>query len=306
MADKARTGVPETPELLTTTEVATFVARGYLSFPALVDADVNVAAIEELEKILAAWGTSERSLAPNSGQSAEEIYPDPSAIGTVLRHPRVSGAIRSLLGQGAVFDHDFVHMRPPHDPTSQRLHADAIVDPNTAFDIQIFYFPHEVARDGGGTGFVPGTHLRRIHETDVGRYQHMLGEQQWSGPAGSVLIFHHGLWHRGMANPGDLTRLMYKIRLNPTVPQVRKWNTSDLEELQNSRSDHIFAQFDQSKVAWTLRHREPWMGEADFRLELLNRAKLWRYLTGDNGYDIDWYLTRIEGHQDLDHAEGRA
>ena len=77
-----------------------------------------------------------------------------------------------------------------------------MIDPNTAFDIQIFYFPHEIRPGGGGTGFVPGTHLRRVHETQVGRYRHLSGERQWEGPAGSIVVFHHGLWHRGMPNPG--------------------------------------------------------------------------------------------------------
>ena len=36
------------------------------------------------------------------------------------------------------------------------------------------------------------------------------------------------------------------------------------------------------------------MGEADHRLELANRAALWRYLTDDDGFDVDYYLTRTE------------
>ena len=30
------------------------------------------------------------------------------------------------------------------------------------------------------------------------------------------------------------------------------------------------------------------------RLETVQRAKLWRYLTGDPSFDVDWYLTRTE------------
>ena len=36
------------------------------------------------------------------------------------------------------------------------------------------------------------------------------------------------------------------------------------------------------------------MGEQDHRLEVIARAELWRYLTGDEGFDLDWYHTRIE------------
>ncbi len=289
----------DAPGGLTTQEVATFVARGFLEFRAAIPDELNAAAIDELERIQQTWGSPDRPFAPNSGDSFADIYPEPSAIGAVLRHPSVLRVVDGLVGRDCVFDHDFVHLRPPRDLSMQALHADAVIDPNTAFDIQIFYFPHTVEPGAGGTGFVPGTHLRRVHETQVGRYRHLLGQRDWSGPAGTIVVFHHGLWHRGMPNDSDERRLMYKIRLNPTRPQVRLWDTSDLDAVQNDPSDHIFARFDMGKIGMTLRHTEPWMGVADHRLEEIARAQLWRYLTGDDGYDLDWYLTRLAGRARL-------
>lgn len=285
--------------LLTTAQMAEFVARGFLALPAVVPEDLAGAATEEMGRILATWGSPERPHAPGSGQPLSDIYPDPSAIGAILRLPVVAGALRSLLGPDPVFDHDFVHYKPAGDRSRQPLHQDAMVDPTLAFDVQLFLFPHEVAPGAGGTGFVPGTHLRRVHETDVGRYVHVAGEEQWSGPAGSVLVFHHGLWHRGMPNPSDTDRLMYKIRLNPTGPQQRHWDTADLAAMQNGPDDHLFARFRTDSVAAALRRREAWQGEADHRLELANRAALWRYLTGDDTFDVDWYLTRTEARARL-------
>ena len=290
------------PVLLTTAQVAEFVARGVLPLPAVVPAEANDAASEELGQILSTWGSPNRPFAPSSGQHLSEIYPEPSAIGAVLRLPEVAGAITSLVGADPVFDHDFVHHKPAGDPFGQPLHQDAMIDPSLAFDIQLFYFPHEVAPGAGGTGYVPGTHLRRVHETDVGRYKHMAGQQQWAGPAGTILIFHQGVWHRGMPNPSETDRLMYKIRLNPTEPQVRLWDTSDLAAMQNGPEDHMFATFRFDSVAAVLRHREPWAGEADQRLEMANRARLWRYLTGDDHFDVDWYLTRTEARAALEDA----
>lgn len=284
---------------LTTEQVATFVARGFLPLPGVVPDEVNGAAMDELDRIMQTWGSPERPYAPTSGQRLSQIYPEPSAIGAVLRHPTVEGALVSLLGPDPVFDHDFVHHKPAGDPSGQFLHQDAMIDPTTAFDVQLFYFPHEVGADGGGTGFVPGTHLRRVHETDVGRYVHVAGERQWEGPAGSVVLFHQGLWHRGMPNPSDRARTMYKIRLGPASPQVLHWDTTDLAARQNGPEDHIFATFRMDSVAGILRHREPWMGEADHRLELANRATVWRHLTGDDRFDVDWYLTRIEARAAL-------
>ena len=279
--------------LLTTDEVATFVARGFLEYPGAIPDDLNLAAIEECDRILATWGSRDRPFAPESGAGWGAIYPEPSAIGAVLRRPEVTRIVDSLVGSDAAFDHDFVHLRPPGDRAFQALHADAVIDTNTAFDIQIFYFPHRIGPGGGGTGFVPGTHLRRVHETQVGRYRHLRGERQWEGPAGSIVVFHHGLWHRGMPNPGAMRRLMYKIRLNPTRPQVQLWDASDLESRQSTPNDHIFATFDTGRVGMILRHREPWMGEQDHRLELMARTRLWRYVTGDTTFDLDWYHTRL-------------
>ena len=286
------TGAP--PQLLSTAEMASFVARGFLRLDAVVPDEINQEATEELEAILATWGSDARPHAPATLQPLTDVYPEPSAIGRMLRLPRVAGALQSLVGADAVFDHDFVHRRDAGDPTTQWLHADAIIDPSLAFDIQAFYFPHDVAPGEGGTRFVPGSHFRQVNEADVGRYQHVVGEEQFAGHAGTVLIFHHGLWHGAMPNQGDRARLMYKIRLNPTRPQVRLWDTGDLDEMQNGPDDHMFARFRFDSVAAVLRSTEPWYEQGTDRLELVQRARLWRYLSGDDTFDVDYYLTRIE------------
>jgi hypothetical protein len=285
---------PVDAELLSTAEVASFVARGFLRLDAAVDDEVNRAAVDEMGTILATWGSEDRPHAPATLEPLTAVYPEPSAIGRMLRTPRVAGALHSLVGPDAVFDHDFVHLRTAGDPTTQWLHCDAIVDPSLAFDVQLFYFPHAVAPGEGGTRFVPGSHFRQVNEADVGRYQHVVGEEQFAGPAGSVLIFHHGLWHGAMPNRGGDDRLMYKIRLNPTRPQVRLWDTGDLADLQNGPEDHVFARFRMDSVAAILRSVEPWYEQGTDRLELVHRARLWRYLTGDDDFDVDYYATRIE------------
>ncbi|MGI9601981.1 MAG: phytanoyl-CoA dioxygenase family protein, partial [Acidimicrobiales bacterium] len=180
----------------------------------------------------------------------------------------------------------------------QPLHVDAVTDSaNLAFDIQLFYFPHEVVPGEGGTRFVPGSHLRRVISAGLDRYQHIVGEQQYSGPAGTVLVFHHGMWHAGQPNAGSSDRWMHKVRLNPTRPQVLGWDTTDLEALHNPPTDHIFARIQADSVAHTFRTNHRWHSVNDSRNEQIQRARLWRYLTGDETYDVDHYLTRLEGHE---------
>ena len=46
-------------------------------------------------------------------------------------------------------------------------------------------------------------------------------------------------------------------------------------------------------VAAILMTPEPWFEQDTGRLELVNRVKLWRYLTDDPTYDADYWLTRL-------------
>jgi hypothetical protein len=292
--------------------MAQFVASGYLRFDAVVPADVNEQAMVELPALFSSWveqysavvggGAVERDgdgPTRRSGTSLSDAYRPDSALGRMVRVPEIAGAIASLVGTRPVFDHHFAHLKMAGDLSAQRLHCDAIVDPMTAFDIQLFWFPHDVEVGAGGTRYVPGSHLHRADNDHIGRYQHLLGDEYFSGPAGTVLIFHHGLWHAGAPNRSDALRVMGKVRLNPTEPQVRLWDTSDLDE-RNLADDHIFAVTDPGSTASILRQRQPWYTESTYRHELVQRAKLWRYLTGDERFDVDWYLTRQEARGRLE------
>lgn len=257
---------------LTSAQMAQFVAAGFLRFDAVAGAGTNRAAMAVIEKGLPGV---------TAGTPLSQAYADQPAIAEILALPQVAGAIASLVGPGPLVDHHATHVRPARGGESQHLHADAIIDTRTAFDIQLMYYPHEVTPEMGGTLIVPGSHLRRINESDIGRYQNLLGQVPLVCPAGTVLILHHGMWHCGRRNDSDQARYMYKIRLNPTVRQVRLWDTADL---------------DVPGVGEALRQRFLWYENATGRLEFTNRAKLWRHLTGDEGYDLDYWLTRIENN----------
>lgn len=299
--------------LLSTDQMASFVARGFLRFEGVVPPDVNAQAMEELPSLFRSWldefrgstratgsardGDDEAPL-PRSGTVLDAAYPLDSAFGRMVRVPVIAGAIASLVGQGPVVDHHFVHIKAAGDRTAQGLHCDAIIDHGPAFDIQLFWFPHDVAPHEGGTRFVPGSHLRRVNMDDVSRYQHLAGDQFHSGPAGTVLIFHHGLWHAGAPNHGSRDRVLGKLRLNPTVAQVRLWDTTDLDR-RSRPDDHVWARTDPDTVASRLRRSEEWYEPSVHRLETVQRSLLWRYLSGDPAFDVDWYLTRTERREAL-------
>tara|TARA_B100000586_G_scaffold254725_2_gene216248 strand:+ start:607 stop:1488 length:882 start_codon:yes stop_codon:yes gene_type:complete len=286
--------------LLTTRQMASFVADGYLRFDALVPDGLNHRASDEMGRLREERFTGDGLRPPATGTLLEACYPPPSVIGEYLRLPGVQGIIRSLLGPDPTFDHDWTHHIPAGTAEGQHLHTDAIADSDDpTFDIQLFWFPHEVRPGEGGTRFVPGSHLHRVQPSALDRYQHIAGEEQFAGPAGTVLVFHHGLWHAGQPNPGPDDRWMHKVRLNPTQPQVLQWDTADLAELHNDPSDHVFARMQPDSVAHAFRAWHPWHGVTTYRNEQVQRARLWRYLTDDDTYDVDHYLTRLEGRARL-------
>lgn len=299
--------------LLTTDQMASFVARGFLRLDAVVPAEINEQAMEELPRLFLTWLDEFRGVSavhvtapddsddvglPRSGTTLDDAYAPDSAFGRMVRVPAIAGAIASLVGAAPVVDHHFVHIKRAGDLHAQGLHCDAIIDRGPAFDIQLFWFPHDVAPREGGTRFVPGSHLRRVNMDDVARYHHLAGEEYFAGDAGTVVIFHQGLWHAGAPNHGTRDRVMGKLRLNPTQPQVRLWDTSDLDA-RNRSDDHMFARMEPGTVAAELRRSEPWYEPSVHRLETVQRSLLWRYLTGDPGFDVDWYLTRTERRDSL-------
>ena len=266
--------------------MAQFVANGYLRFDAVVPEAINRAMLEDI-----AGG---RVRAEPAGTRLSRCYRG-STVRSLLELPPIAGAIESLVGEDPLFDHQAVHTRPPREPFGQRLHADAVIDTRTAFDIQLMYYPHEVTLEMGGTLLVPGSHFRRINEMDVARYQNLLGQVRLTCPAGTMLILHHGLWHCARRNGSDRERMMLKIRLNPRVPQIRLWNTDDLDGREElNKALYTGEPQGEDDIQSILSHPEPWFDDGAARLEVINRVKLWRSLSGRPGFDADYWLSRLE------------
>ncbi len=273
--------------LLSSKQMATFVAKGYLRFDELIPQEINDAVMAEIDK----GGIK----AAPAGTPLSECYPAPSAIGQMLRLPEVQGIIQSLVGPDPLFDHHAIHVRQPNEDSAQALHGDSIIDTRMHFDIQLMYFPHDVPLEMGGTLIVPGSHFRRINEADIARYQNFIGQVPMVCKAGSLLALHHGIWHCGRQNKTDRVRYMYKIRLNPRVRQLRLWNTDDLPA-DHGKHKPIFTRETNAieDVQTILGRQEPWFEDAGGRLEIVNRVKLWRFLTGDDNFDVHYWLTRLE------------
>jgi hypothetical protein len=283
---------------LTTHEIARFVARGYLMFPALTPPELGERYAEE----------SGRRVVPEvpAGTPLASAYPEGSALHGLVTDPAVRGILDSLVGPGPVVDHHFVHLtlgraereaNGMHRPfPAQHWHQDSTIDTRAGFDVQIMWYPHEVTPDMGGTRYLPGSHLRIVSEAAIGRYQNIRGQRHVVCPAGSLLVLHHGLWHGGGSNSSDTTRHMVKIRLHPTVPQVRLWDLADFTDAARAQRPIFWRPTPRGEgdLHDILCEYQPWYEADTARLEFVNRIRLFRYLLGDDTFDADYWLTRLE------------
>jgi len=304
--------------LLHAHDMARFAARGFLRLDAVVPADINEQFLAEVgdigapqpgQKMRRTYGQllAQADIPEvGGGTPLAQTYRPGSALARLLDLPVVAGAIRSLVGEDPAFDHHFLHVTFPaayHEAgggenVSQHTHQDSTIDPRQAFDVQIMYYPHAVTREMGGTRFIPGTHLRKVSEAALGRYQNIRGQQHMACEAGTLLFLHSGVWHGGGVNHSDRTRTMFKIRMNPSRSQQRMFDTSTLERTDGQRPIFYVKSPQPQTVEQILMTPEPWFEDDTGRLEMLNRVKLWRYITGDPTYDADYWLTRLENLAD--------
>lgn len=232
----------EEPDLrLNTLEVARFVSQEFLRFDLLVPEPLNERFMKEAEQGPPVGGPAGTPLSETDRGSV---------MAEILRPPKVAAVIQSLVGTDCLFDHQGTHFNPPASVfeskgipvLAQHTHQDSTIDLRTAFDIQMFYYPHDVTPEMGGT------------------------------------------------------RFMLKIRMNPTVRQVRLWNTRDLTpEMAQAQVIFDFGKpYDPNDLQRVPCQPQPWFEFDTGRLEYINRIKLWRHLLGDDAFDAHHWMTRIE------------
>jgi hypothetical protein len=284
--------MPDRGRLLSSEQMAYFADEGFLRWDGIIPAGLCGRLVAEFGGTRLGLPGRDHPYNRPLGQMLEGPWRG-TAIAEVLALPAVRGLIASLVGNEPLYDHHVNHVRPPHEfrPMSGggSIHQDFAVDVRPfTFDINLSIFPHAVPAGMGGTLLVPGSHFRRIHDNNLYRYQHMRGALQVVCPAGTIVAWHGALWHAGRPNHSDQPRTMFKLRLNPTAPQVRLWDTSDL------------ATFDPLPI---LRRGQPWM--SNHLIEYMHRARLWRYLSGNPAFDIEGFWTRVGIAFDADRADPR-
>jgi hypothetical protein len=258
--------------LLTSKQMAKFVASGYLKFDDMVPKDLSEACLEEMKNQKRGFYAV--------GTPFEKTWPKGTALGSAFRLPQVRGLIHSLVGPNPLYDHHAAHFKGPKQMAGPNTHQDSVIDfRENYFDIQLSLFPADTPDEMGGTFLIPGTQYRNVRTGEIRFYQHMRGKIWASCAAGAIFVWNTRVWHGARSNHTDQDRFMYKLRLNPTRPQIRNFDTSDLDD---------------PEIAGILSTNHGWEGN-DYRYETMRRVRLWRYVSGQPDFDIgERFLRRIE------------
>jgi hypothetical protein len=260
--------------LLNSKQMAEFVSSGYLKFDDMVPKDLSAACLEEMK-------TRKQGGYFAVGTPFEETWPKGTALGDAFRLPQVKGMIQSLVGPDPLYDHHAAHFMGAKQMRGPNTHQDSVIDfRENYFDVQLSLFPADTPDEMGGTFLMPGTQFRNVRTSEITFYQHMRGKVWASCTAGTMYVWNTRVWHGARSNHTDQDRYMYKLRLNPTHPQIRNFDTSDLDD---------------PEIDGILSKSYGWDAGSENRYERIRRVRLWRYLSGQPQFDIgERFLRRIE------------
>ena len=201
-------------------------------------------------------------------------------MGDAFRLPQVQGLIHSLVGPDPLYDHHAAHLTKAEQTKGPNMHQDSVIDfRDHYFDIQLSLFPADTTDEMGGTFLVPGTQFRNVRTGEISIYHHMRGKIWATCPAGTMYVWNTRVWHGARSNYTDRDRFMYKLRLNPTRPQVCNFDTADLDD---------------PEIGGILSTNHGWEGN-EHRYELMQRVRLWRFVSDQPNYDVgERFMRRIE------------
>lgn len=256
----------ERQHLLTASQMARFVTDGFLMLERLVPQEVNEAVYADERRLESA---------------GYQFWRESDAVRAAFELPQVKGAVQSFVGVNPGYDHSYLHIVRGGHRIGQEWHADSVIDTRPfAFDVQAFYFAHDAPDEMGPTLVLPGSHLRKANTSSIARYKNILGQRRLAAPAGTIVFMHHGIWHCAQPNMTDQTRYVFKLRLRPGEAQRGLFNTDGYD------SDEVSAIIRQGY--------QKWQGN-EARLDHVQRARFWRYITGDDAIDVSFEgaLTRM-------------
>ena len=252
--------------LLSDGEVAEFIVKGYHLVEPELPAGLNESIANQLD-----------ALDHNPGDAITEAVPE---LWQVLDHPRVQGALISLLGKEyEVQSHRHWHCKQPHSG-HMNWHQDGLNNRDTLINRFLgLYYPTDITPDMGPTVIVPGTQFRNAPTDRMAHYTNIRGQVPLVVKAGTVAFTHYDLWHGTAANRSDHKRHMIKFLFRRTKENEQpSWNhdpqSSDKTTDWNARDTAA----DPNNI---LNFSNPLqVSQSDHYKERAIRRKNWDYLMG--------------------------
>ncbi|MEM7534322.1 MAG: HEAT repeat domain-containing protein [Chloroflexota bacterium] len=204
------------PVLLTDPQMQSFIREGYIVLRPDMPSSYHSMIYNRIEKII-----------EDDGNPRNNLLPAVPELMDLFEHPVVHGAMSSILGPDYFLNfHRHVHDRPPGGK-DQKMHKDSLHNSRFAVDkktrhhhtrwTMLLYYPQNTPVLLGPTGIVPKSQYLNID------WPADEGDTPLDGDAGTVVIIHYDLLHRGMANHHDSTvrqmvKFLFTRMSEPTEP----------------------------------------------------------------------------------------
>jgi len=224
-------------ELLTDKQVQDFIVEGYLELP---PAEVDGTGVDIHQKVFRAAS----QLGDRAERLGNNILPGLPELAAVFETPRCRGALTSLLGPHYMMHpHRFCHVSKP-GRQAQTWHRDSFWGhwhprSQCPYWIMALYFPQDTPFELGPTCVLPrsqyynkdegrgsgkkgsfgcGRWKEKDLEEGVPAIHWHLQEKPLVCRAGTIVLMHYDLWHRGPANvSSDGIRFMFKFQFSRMV-----------------------------------------------------------------------------------------
>jgi hypothetical protein len=249
--------MPDRDDLLTDEQVLSFITRGYHLVEPDFPEGFNEGVCEAIDHLKGSLGNG--------------IYNAVPALKQVYEHPKVRGALVSLLGEDVTMNgHRHLHTSMPGSG-SQSWHQDGTnVRHHQTWCCLAMYYPHDVAAEMGPTAIMPGTHFRNTPTDLMANYTNIKGTVFLTVKAGTVAITHYDLWHCATLNRTDRRRYMLKFLFDrKTAPTKPTWNHDPATADQTARGKY-------SEMVGHLGYG------SDYYKEWELRKQMWLWMQGRN------------------------
>ena len=209
-----------------------FIRDGYVAVKTGLAAEFHREVWDETEAVFESEG--------NPGNNLLARIP---AVQNVFDDPAVDGALASVLGPNYyMHPHRHCHYRSPGSE-GQPIHKDGFTKRrHRARWILAMYYPQDTTVDMGPTAVIPGTQYYNWLTGPIGVRRHAdgtEGEVPMAVDAGTVLIVHYDIWHRGMANLSDKKRYMMKFMFTRMEePLAPSWESEQAEWVPSDDNRH--------------------------------------------------------------------